>query len=93
MVIRHDPSLVVSFKSRSPQVGDMLRHIASNSIVKIFDVDEKYGWFKVKFPNGVIRKFTSTGGSSTLFKYLTPEEFADYRLSLANMDSNDSWRE
>lgn len=93
MVIRRDTSLDVNFKHKPPQVGDVMWHLSSESIVEVIEVNEKYGWFKVQFPNGVIRKFSSTGGSNCLFRYLTPEQFADHRLAQANTNPNDSWRE
>jgi hypothetical protein len=93
MVIHNPHNLKVSFKVRPPQVQDILFHIDGNRCCEIISVDPQWGRFTVKFINGEIRNYVSTGGSDLIFRYLTCEELADYRLAQATRNSDDSWRE
>ncbi len=93
MVIRRDMSLDVNFKHKPPRVQDVLLHRKSKRICVIMDWNEYHGFMWVQYQNGQRKRYTTQGGSDFLFRYLTQEEFADYRLSQANSNSNDSWRE
>jgi|WetSurMetagenome_2_1015567.scaffolds.fasta_scaffold1021075_2 hypothetical protein len=93
MVIRYDISLVVSFKHKPPRVQDVLLHKSSNTICVVMDINDYHGIVWVQYQNGKRKRYTTRGGSDFLFRYLTKEEFADYRLLQANSRSDDSWRE
>lgn len=93
MVIRRDTSLDSNFRYNPPQVGDCYLHIKSGLIGEVTEVSNEFGCFYLRYSPELTKRYVSTGGSDGLFRRLTREEFADYRLSQANSNANDSWRE
>jgi hypothetical protein len=78
-----------------PKVGDILMHVKTHRPVKVLEVNDKYGWFKVKFIPGDYTKILTMNayGESQSFYKITNEERADLFLRLENLGITDAWRD
>lgn len=74
-----------------PAVNDHLENKYSLKIAKVIEVNNQFGWFKVRYLDGYERIYDMCVGGTHSFIKLTDEERADYFLKLANAGLLDDW--
>lgn len=76
----------------NPKVGDYVASMKTNDMGKVIDVDNYWGWLRVKYPNKTY-KYTILNKGCTALRRCSKEEVADYFLNLENSGITDSWHD
>ena len=76
---------------RDPAKGDLVRNVVSGRVANVVEVNNKFGWFRVKYVNGEQKQHQHNVSGNQSFVKLTKEETADHYLGLENIGLTNYW--
>jgi len=78
---------------KDPVVGDHVQSCRTRQLGKVIEVNNQWGWFKVKFLSGRVTEYRMNNDGTDALNKVDAEKIADYYLGLENSQLTDSWNE
>ncbi len=75
------------------KVGDLLEHKHTYEVCRVYEINNQFGWYVVKYLDGRTKRYGNVGVAHQTFTRLDQEQKANFYLKLENIGLTDFWRE